>query len=42
MHQALSDALEEKGYKTLTAVQEAVSDVSLTKKDLLVSAQTVS
>ena len=40
MHQALSDALEEKGYKTLTAVQEAVSDVSLTEKDLLVSAQT--
>ena len=40
MHQALSDALAEKGYKNLTAVQEAVSDSSLNDRDLLVSAQT--
>ncbi len=38
--QALADALEAQGYETLTAVQEAVTDVALIGKDLLVSAQT--
>ncbi|OSP56605.1 DEAD/DEAH box helicase [Pseudoruegeria sp. SK021] len=36
----LSEALAAKGYTTLTAVQEAVSDPSLGNTDLLVSAQT--
>ncbi|TRD23314.1 DEAD/DEAH box helicase [Palleronia caenipelagi] len=40
MIQALSDALQERGYDTLTAVQEAVSDPALRDSDLLVSAQT--
>ncbi len=40
MIQALSDALTERGYDTLTAVQEAVSDPKLQGADLLVSAQT--
>ena len=40
MIQTLSDALAEKGYTTLTSVQEAVSDIKLLEKDLLVSAQT--
>jgi len=38
--QALADALEARGYTTLTAVQEAVTDAEVTGKDLLVSAQT--
>ncbi|MCT2540324.1 DEAD/DEAH box helicase [Sedimentimonas flavescens] len=37
---ALSAALSEKGYTTLTPVQEAVSDPALAGADLLVSAQT--
>ena len=36
----LSTALAQKGYDSLTPVQQAVSDVSLIGKDLLVSAQT--
>jgi ATP-dependent RNA helicase DeaD len=40
MIQTLSDALTERGYTTLTPVQEAVSDPALTDRDLLVSAQT--
>lgn len=40
MKQALADALEARGYTTLTAVQEAVTDAEVTGKDLLVSAQT--
>ncbi len=40
MKQALADALEARGYSTLTAVQEAVSDPDLAGRDLLVSAQT--
>lgn len=36
----LSEALAERGYDTLTAVQEAVSDPELVSQDLLVSAQT--
>ena len=36
----LSKALENKGYKSLTPVQQAVSDNALTGQDLLVSAQT--
>lgn len=40
MIQTISDALAEKGYTTLTSVQEAVSDIKLLEKDLLVSAQT--
>lgn len=36
----LSDALAERGYTTLTPVQEAVSDPALIQSDLLVSAQT--
>ncbi len=37
---ALADALERRGYKTLTPVQQAVSDPDLVNADLLVSAQT--
>ncbi|MDA8585239.1 DEAD/DEAH box helicase [Rhodobacteraceae bacterium] len=40
MKQALAKAIEAKGYTTLTAVQEAVTDPDVTGKDLLVSAQT--
>ena len=40
MIQTLSDALAERGYDTLTPVQEAVTDPDLTAADLLVSAQT--
>ncbi|WP_300439631.1 DEAD/DEAH box helicase [uncultured Mameliella sp.] len=40
MIQALADALSERGYETLTAVQEAVTNPDLQDKDLLVSAQT--
>lgn len=40
MKQAFADALEHRGYDTLTPVQEAVTDPELTGKDLLVSAQT--
>ncbi|MDW4497975.1 DEAD/DEAH box helicase [Sulfitobacter sp. D35] len=40
MIQALADALAERGYDTLTAVQTAVSDPDLQDADLLVSAQT--
>ncbi|MCV2880956.1 DEAD/DEAH box helicase [Actibacterium sp. XHP0104] len=40
MIQTLSDALKERGYDTLTAVQEAVCDPELHDSDLLVSAQT--
>ncbi len=40
MKQAFADALEHRGYDTLTPVQEAVTDPDLTGKDLLVSAQT--
>lgn len=40
MKKALSDALEAKGYDTLTPVQEAVLDPDLNGLDLLVSAQT--
>jgi ATP-dependent RNA helicase DeaD len=36
----LSEALAERGYETLTAVQEAVTDPDLRDSDLLVSAQT--
>jgi len=38
--QALADALENRGYTTLTPVQEAVTDPKLGHADLLVSAQT--
>lgn len=37
---SLSQALSERGYDTLTAVQEAVTDPALSDADLLVSAQT--
>lgn len=40
MIQTLSDALAERGYETLTPVQEAVTDPELRDADLLVSAQT--
>lgn len=40
MIKTLSDALQERGYETLTPVQEAVSAASLASSDLLVSAQT--
>lgn len=40
MIQTLSDALTERGYETLTAVQEAVTNPELQGADLLVSAQT--
>ena len=40
MKKALRDALDDRGYETLTPVQTAVSDPDLTGKDLLVSAQT--
>ncbi|MCE0504342.1 DEAD/DEAH box helicase [Roseivivax sp. GX 12232] len=40
MLQPLSDALAERGYDTLTPVQEAVTDPALAEADLLVSAQT--
>ena len=40
MIQTLSDALAERGYDTLTPVQEAVIDPALEGADLLVSAQT--
>ena len=38
--QALADAIERRGYTTLTPVQEAVTNPDLTGADLLVSAQT--
>lgn len=38
--QALSDALERRGYTSLTPVQEAVTEADLIGADLLVSAQT--
>lgn len=40
MIQSLSDALEKRGYTSLTPVQTAVTDVELQNADLLVSAQT--
>ena len=40
MKKALSDALAERGYETLTPVQEAVTEAEATGRDLLVSAQT--
>ncbi|SMX25085.1 DEAD/DEAH box helicase [Boseongicola aestuarii] len=40
MKQALQDALDARGYSTLTDVQTAVTATELTGKDLLVSAQT--
>lgn len=40
MKQTLADALEHRGYETLTPVQEAVTEASLGHADLLVSAQT--
>ncbi|MGZ9811450.1 DEAD/DEAH box helicase [Pseudoroseicyclus sp. H15] len=40
MINTLSEALAERGYDTLTPVQEAVSDSDLNDSDLLVSAQT--
>ncbi|MHA6263868.1 DEAD/DEAH box helicase [Arenibacterium sp. CAU 1754] len=40
MKKALADALEDRGYTTLTPVQEAVTDPDLIGADLLVSAQT--
>ncbi|MGY9046673.1 hypothetical protein P775_10840 [Puniceibacterium antarcticum] len=40
MIQTLADALAEKGFTTLTPVQEAVTDPALSGRDLLVSAQT--
>ncbi|WP_193141420.1 MULTISPECIES: DEAD/DEAH box helicase [unclassified Meridianimarinicoccus] len=40
MKQALADALQQRGYTTLTPVQEAVSRPELVGVDLLVSAQT--
>jgi ATP-dependent RNA helicase DeaD len=38
--QVLADALKERGYETLTQVQEAVTQPELNDRDLLVSAQT--
>ena len=40
MKKALADALEKRGYDTLTPVQQAVTDPALSGADLLVSAQT--
>ena len=40
MNQPLHDALAERGYDSLTPVQEAVTDPALNQSDLLVSAQT--
>ncbi len=40
MKKTLAEALDARGYTTLTAVQEAVTDPETTGKDLLVSAQT--
>jgi ATP-dependent RNA helicase DeaD len=40
MIQTLADALSERGYETLTPVQEAVTQPELAEADLLVSAQT--
>ncbi|WP_417935738.1 DEAD/DEAH box helicase [Frigidibacter mobilis] len=40
IHPALSEALTEKGYASLTPVQEAVLDPAVAGADLLVSAQT--
>lgn len=40
MKKTLADALEARGYTTLTAVQNAVTDPDVEGKDLLVSAQT--
>ena len=40
MKLALADALSQRGYATLTPVQEAVSDPEIATRDLLVSAQT--
>lgn len=40
MKQTLRDALDDRGYDTLTPVQEAVLDADLEGRDLLVSAQT--
>ncbi|KAA8608950.1 DEAD/DEAH box helicase [Salipiger aestuarii] len=40
MNPSLSEALTERGFDTLTPVQEAVGDPALTDRDLLVSAQT--
>ena len=40
MKQALADALQERGYETLTPVQQAVTNPELAEQDLLVSAQT--
>ena len=40
MKKALADALERRGYDTLTPVQQAVTDPDLIGADLLVSAQT--
>ena len=40
LKQTLADALEARGYDTLTAVQEAVSNPETIGKDMLVSAQT--
>ena len=40
MKQALANALQERGYETLTQVQEAVTQPDLEGRDLLVSAQT--
>ncbi|WP_281984508.1 DEAD/DEAH box helicase [Thalassorhabdomicrobium marinisediminis] len=40
MKQTLADALSARGYDTLTAVQDAVSDPDTTGRDMLVSAQT--
>ncbi|MAM63555.1 DEAD/DEAH box helicase [Maritimibacter sp. UBA3975] len=40
MTRLISEALAERGYDTLTPVQEAVSDPDLVARDLLVSAQT--
>ena len=40
MKQALADAIEARGYDTLTPVQEACGDPALEGRDLLVSAQT--
>lgn len=40
MKQALADALQQRGYTSLTEVQQAVTDPALITEDLLVSAQT--
>ncbi len=40
MKQALANALQERGYETLTQVQEAVTQPEVEGRDLLVSAQT--